>query len=153
MSQICNTLNYPHTTTVKNTVLAVKAALDNEEEYNCKRQKFCNEDTQKIKEGSFEQELLTRYMEKGASFQTTMRVFNAVHNAELNLPRTGTKAIYNAVKRTNHITAPTTSIPQTNGSNLFHCQALYNWFSQLLVRMGENIPTPLIEQMSDLEEG
>ena len=49
--------------------------------------------------------------------------------------------MYNAIQRSNHIRVKTKKIPQTDSSNLFHRQARYNWFCQLLARMGHEIPT------------
>ena len=67
-------------------------------------------------------------------------MYNAKFRAKYNLPCVGVTTIYNAVKQTEHILEPTASIPQTNDNNLIHWQARYNWFVQLLVRMGEELP-------------
>ena len=52
--------------------------------------------------------------------------------------------IYNPIQHINHIITSTTGIPKTNKSNIhiFHCQALYKWFYQLYVRMGEDVSVP-----------
>ena len=60
------------------------------------------------------------------------------------------KSICNAIKRTKHTTKSTDYIPQTNESNQFHQQARYNWSSQLLAWMGDEIPTPPFEEMSEV---
>lgn len=91
VSQIRQAINYPCSSTIKNIILSVKKDLYKGEEYNCERKKFFHEDKHKIKEGSFKEELLTHYMERDASYETTVEVFNAVHQAEVNEPHVSKK--------------------------------------------------------------
>lgn len=139
---ICEAFKLHCHSTVKNVIMAVKNSLDNDEEYDATRKTYIVPSRWKIQPGGFEEHLVTKYKEQGASYYNTMKSFNATHQAEEELPRVGLTAIYNAIQRTNHIIASTTSIPQTNKGNLFHRQARYNWFCQLLVRMGQKLPTP-----------
>ena len=78
--------------------------------------------------------------EGGVSYRTLEDVYNAVIKAPEGKPKVGKKAIYNFIKNTNHIVVKTERVPQINSNNLIHRQARYNWFCQLLVRMGIDLP-------------
>ena len=91
-------------------------------------------------------------MERGNSYETTTRIFNATHQAENRLPKIGLRAIYNTIQRCRHIVASTESTTQSNESNLFHRQARFNWFCQLNVRFGNPIDTPDIEGVREFRE-
>ena len=142
VKKICITFQYHNHATVKRVILNTKESLDLEIAYDARRKQFQREDNRKIKEDSFEEHLVTRLIENGNRYKTSTKTFNAVHRAPTNLPRIGVKAVYNAIKRTNHIVTSTTDIQQTNENNLLHRQARYNWFCQILVRMGYTIPPP-----------
>ena len=131
VDEICRMMNYHQRKTVKNVILGVKEALDNDVEYQVERKKYTNEARRKIQQGSYEEHLLTTFLEKGNSYLSSTQVFNASVRAPANLPRIGITAIYNAIKRTNHAVLSTTSIPQNTESNLIHRQARYKWDKQL----------------------
>lgn len=139
VDSICEDLHFFSPRTVKRVVLDVKECLDNDTEYDPSRKTYTLQQTQKIKKHSFEEDLITTLIESGASLKTTMDVFNGLHQAPRNLPRVGITAIYNAIKRCNFISVSTQKIPQTDENNLLHRQARYNWFMQLLARMGEKV--------------
>ena len=76
----------------------------------------------------------------GSSYRITAKVFNAVQQAPSNLPPIGVTAVYNAIKNSKHIIASRVTKPQTDENNTFHQQEKYNWFAQILARLGEIIP-------------
>ena len=100
VNQICHMMNYHQHKTVTNVILGVKDALDNDEDYNVECKKYFNEARRKIQQGSYEDHLLTTFLEKGNSCLSSTQVFNASICAPSNLPRMGVIAIYNAIKRT-----------------------------------------------------
>ena len=150
--QICQAFKYKSHATVRQVVLEVKKSLDDEVEFESKRKNYIVPKRWKIQQGSFEEHLVTLYKEHGNSYYNTTRSFNGVHRSHNQLPQVGVTAIYNAIQRTKHIIASTTSIPQTNEDNLFHRQARYNWLAQLSVRMGKKVPIPLCGEDSEFRK-
>lgn len=146
---ISQTLNISSHCTVKRVVLDKKQSLDSSIVYKHCRKQYEKEQLWKVVQGTFEEHLLTLWIERGSSFNTATKVYNAKFRAKFNLPRVGVHAIYNAMKRAKHISESTASIPQTNQNNIIHRQARYNWMCQLLVRMGEKIPSPQNEEESE----
>ena len=125
----------------KKSYIKKKEALDSLVPYKGERKKYEIEQKWKIIQGSFEEQMITVWMERGASFKSATRVYNAEFRAKHSLPRIGVTAICNAMYRCNHMFQSTTAIPQTDSNNLLHRQARFNWFSQFLVRMGVALPT------------
>ena len=152
VKSICNTFNISSHCTVKRVIVNKKQSLDSSIGYHGNRKKYEKEQKWKIIQGSFEEHLISVWIERGSSFKTATKVYNAKFRSEFNLPRVGVTAISNAMKRAKHITESTTSIPQTNQDNIIHKQARYNWICQLLVRMGEKIPSVQNEEDSDFRK-
>lgn len=149
---ICDILSYPNHASVKRVILDVKDALDKDCEYDEERQKWQNEDQYKIEKGSFGEHLLSVWKEDGNSFKSFTRNYNSTFRASNHLPRVGIKCIRNAILRMNFIKASTSAVPQTDENNLLHRQARYNWFCQLLVRMGKEMPLPRNEEESEFRK-
>ena len=152
VTNICNIFNYPCRVTVIQVVLEVKKSLDEGLEYEAARKTYTIETRRKIQKNTLEEELLTELMERGNSYQTTTRIFNATHRCEENLPRCGLTAIYNAIQRCRHIIVSTEAIPQTDQNNQFHRQARFNWFCQLHARFGERVETPNVDGVLEYRE-
>ena len=144
--EISEMMVYPEIKNIKNVIKEVNEALDNDCEYSAKRKKFTKEENRKIQPGSFEEHLCTTFMENGNSYASTTKIFNSLIQAPLQLSCFGITTIYNAIQHTNHLVCSTSGIQQTNKSNQFHRQACYNWFRQLLGRMGEGTTVPPEEE-------
>ena len=152
VTNICKTFNYHCRTTVTHVVLEVKKALDEGLEYDARRKSHTNVKRRKIQKNTLEEELLTELMERGNSYHTTTRLFNATYRYENNLTRCSVTAIYNAIQRCRHIVVSTEAIPQTDQNNQFHRQARFNWFCQLHARFGERVETPNVEGVLECRE-
>ena len=152
VTNICTMFNYPHRASVRHIILEVKNSIDVDLEYNSTRKNFIHENKRKIDKSSLEEEMLTELMERGNSYETTTKVFNATHCADNSIPKIGLRAIYNAIQRCRFIVSSTESIPQTDENNQFHHQARFNWFCQLHTRFGGTVETPHIEGVLEYRE-
>jgi hypothetical protein len=99
-----------------------------------------NLDRRKIQEDSLAMHLLTCIKSKGASFQLTTAIYNALVTGPQNLPPVYYSAIYRAITESNHKVSRTSKQCQASDRNKFWKQARFNSCAQLLVRLGGSIP-------------
>ena len=127
--------------TIKKVILDVIKAEDKGVDYDASRKTFIKKQCRKIKDDEFEMHLLTKFKSAGASYSTCTAAINAQVRAPNQLPPLSVTAIYNAIKKSKYKVSCTSIVPQSNNNNLIWRQARFNWFAQLLVRMGEDLPS------------
>ena len=142
ISCIANTLNMgnTHYKTVKKVVLDTLNAIDNDEVYEPFRTTYGNQASHRVQPTSLDMRHIASMKENG-SFRYTAKMFNALVRAPAGLPPIGYTAIYNAVKRSNHIVVKTEKVHQASDNNKAWVKARFQANSQLLVRFGMDYPT------------
>ena len=142
ISAIANSLKIgnTHYKTVKRVVLDTINAIRNDEIYEPFRSTYDMASHHKVQPTSLDMHHIASMKERG-SFRTTARMFNALVRAPAGLPPIGYTAIYNAVKRSNHIVVQTEKVHQASNNNKAWVKARFQSCSQLLVRFGIDYPT------------
>jgi hypothetical protein len=125
--------------TIKKVVLDTQHAIDNDCLYEPERVVYTKKHTHKLQHSSLDFHLISK-MKQNSSFRTTAGVYNALIRGPLGLPPIGYTAIYNSIKRSNHVVVPTEVIYQASDSNKIWVRARFESCSQLLVRFGCDYP-------------
>ena len=89
--------------TFKHIITQTQIALRSNVLFSPIRKKRSRENKRKIQANSVNMHILASMKAKGASFQVMHIVFNAIERAPSNLAPIGTKAIYNAIRKSNCI--------------------------------------------------
>ena len=142
ISCIANTLKMgnTHYKTVKKVVLDTLNAIENDEIYEPFRDTYDNQASHKVQPTSLDMHHIASMKENG-SFRYTAQMFNALVRAPAGLPPIGYTAIYNAVKRSNHVVVKTEKVHQASDNNKAWVKARFQANSQLLVRFGMEYPS------------
>ena len=131
--------------TISRVVKKTKEALENGEEYDPSRASFERKYLRKIKEGSFDEHIISCYKENH-SYETTANIFNAMLMLKMKneyIPAEhyiGRTAIYGAIQRMKSKIIRRKRVNQASNSNCYWKQARLNFYSQLAVRFGMEIP-------------
>ena len=140
VAKICSAFpNFVSNTTVKEVILSVNEACNHGIRYDAKRKKYEREVDQKIKKDSFELHLIKKFKSNGASYKTCTEAINAKCRATQNKSPLSVTSVYNAIKKSKHILRRTKRRSQCKDKNLLYRQARFNWFAQLLARMGVDL--------------
>ena len=79
------------------------------------RKKYKKENKRLIANDGLDMHILASVKAKGASFSIVHLMYNAIERAPFNLPPIGTKAIYNAISKSNFIKKKRIKICVKNG--------------------------------------
>ena len=141
ISCISNTLKMgqTHYKTVRKVVLDTIESINNDEVYEPFRTTYEKKHIHKVQPTSLDMHHIASMKENG-SFRTTARMFNALIRAPAGLPPIGYTAIYNCVKRSNHVVTKTEKVHQASNGNKAWVKARFQANSQLLVRFGLEYP-------------